>query len=332
MLDADGDEVAFESPTREVPVADGFEVEPASPPVVDPSVFDVALALEPPDELSLEELAAELDDELALPPVVEPLVVDEAVEPEPVTAAAPVELGDASALELPVVAVLLLFTVTAMLPPFALVVLVVEGVWVAVEPPCEPLPLWVGETVELLLPPEAVPDADGELLMLTLPPLMVLVDDGDEVAVELPTLDVPVACGDEVEVEDPPVVVPVVDEFELALPPDPLLVAVAPAPPVVPLLVVVAAEPEPVTAAVPSANAGETPATTRPATATPASADALAPLRMVRRSNASRLKYCMRIASMKNWAAVSSRSANVMEALSHLAQLNTATGIQTKKT
>ncbi len=124
MLDADGDEVAFESPTREVPVADGFERELASPPVVDPSVFDVALALDPPDELLLEEL----DDELALAPVVEPLVVDEAFEPEPVTAAAPVELGDASALELPVVAPLLVFTVTAMLPPFALVVLVVEGV------------------------------------------------------------------------------------------------------------------------------------------------------------------------------------------------------------
>ena len=135
MLDADGDEVAFESPTREVPVADGFEVELASPPLVEPSVLEVALALDPPDEPSLEELAAELDDELALPPVVEPLVVDEAVEPDPVTVAAPVELGDASALELPVVAVLLLVTVTVMFPPFAFVLFDVEGVWVAVEPP-----------------------------------------------------------------------------------------------------------------------------------------------------------------------------------------------------
>ncbi|HEY8677229.1 MAG TPA: hypothetical protein VIN39_01175 [Candidatus Dormibacteraeota bacterium] len=297
---------------------------------MDPSVFDVALALDPPDELSLEELAAELDDELALPPVVEPLVVDEAFEPEPVTAAAPVELGDASALELPVVAALLPFTVTAMLPPFALALLVVEGVWVAVEPPCEPLPLCVGETVVVLLPPVAVPDAVGELLMLTLPPVRVLVDDGDEVAVEFPTVEVPVACGDEVEVDEPPVAVPVVDEFELALPPDPLLVAVAPAPPVVPLVVVCAVDPEPPMVPVASANAGETPATTRPATATPASADALAPLRMVRRSNASRLKYCMRIASIENWVAVSSRRGDVMAPLSHYGHLNTAMRIRIK--
>ena len=161
---------------RDEPVADGFELELASPPVVEPSVLDFALALDPPDELSLAELA----DEVALLPVVLPLVVDDALEPVPLTAAAPVELGDASALELPVVAVLLLLTVTEMLPPFALVMFIVDGVCVAVEPPCEPLPLCVGDTVEVLLPPDVVPDAVGELLMLTLPPVMLLVEDGDE--------------------------------------------------------------------------------------------------------------------------------------------------------
>jgi len=193
--------------------------------------------------------------------------------------------------------------------------LLVDDDWVALEPPCEPLPLWVGDTVLVLPLPDAVPDADGELLMFTLPPLTLLVEEGDDVAVELPTCEVPVAEGEEVELEEPPVVLPVVDEFELALPPLPLLVAVAPSPPVVPLVVVWAVEPEPPMVAVESANAGETPATTRPATATPAIADALAPLRMVRRSNASRLKYCMRIASMNNWVAVSSRGPNVMAAL-----------------
>ncbi len=152
----------------------------------------------------------------------------------------------------------------------------------------------------MVLPlPVAVPDAVGELLIVTLPPLTLLVDDGDEVAVELPTCEVPVADGDDVELEEPPVVLPVVEEFELALPPLPLLVAVAPVPLLlVPLVVVWAVDPDPPMVAVESANAGETPATTRPATATPANADALAPLRMVRRSNASGLKYCMRFASM----------------------------------
>lgn len=297
VLDADGEEVAFESPTVDEPVAEGLELEVASPPVVEPSVLEWALALDP-------ELLSPLPDELAVAvaplPVVLPFVVDEALDPELVMLADPVELGDASALEAPVVADPLLLTVTEILPPLALVLLLVEDDCVALEPPCDPPPLWLGDTMLVLSLPAAVPDAVGELLMLTLLPVTLLLEEGDEVAVELPAWDVPVAEGDEVELDEPPVVLPLVDEFALALPPLPLLVAVAPAPPVVPPVVVWAVEPEPPMAAVESANAGETPATTRPATATPASADALAPLRMVRRSNASRVKYCMRIASMNS--------------------------------
>ncbi len=299
MLDADGDELALDAPTVDVASAEGFELEVASPPVVDPSVVDLALALDPADEL-LSPLPDELDDADAPLPVVLPFVVDDALDPELLIAAAPVELGDASALDAPVAAEPVLLTVTEILPPLAFVVLLVAEDCVPVDPPCEPLPLWVGDTVLLLLPPDAFPDADGELLIFTLPPVTLLVDVGDDVAVELPTCEVPVADGDEVELAEPPVAVPLVDEFALALPPLPLLVAVAPVPLLlVPLVVVWAVEPDPPMVAVESANAGETPATTRPATATPANADALAPLRMVRRSNASGLKYCIRIASMK---------------------------------
>ena len=289
MLDADGEEVAFEAPTFDVALAEGSALEVALPPVVEPLVVDLALALDPAEEL-LSPLPDEVDEADAPLPVVLPFVVEDALDPELLITAAPVELGDASALEAPVVAEPLFATVTAIFPPPAVVLLLVDDVCVPLEPPWEPLPLWVGDTVVLLPLPVAVPDAVGELLMVTLPPLTLLVDEGDEVAVELPTCEVPVADGEEVELDDPPVVLPVVEEFELALPPLPLLVAVAPLPLLlVPLVVVWAVEPDPPTVAVESANAGETPATTRPATATPASADARAPLRMVRRSNASGL-------------------------------------------
>lgn len=237
VLDADGDELALDAPTVDVALAEGFELEVAFPPVVDPSVVDLALALDPADELS-SPLPDELDEADAPLPVVLPFVVEDALDPELLIAAAPVECGEASALEAPVVADPLLRTVTEILPPPAVVLLLVDDVCAPLEPPCEPPPLWVGETVLVFPLPVAVPDAVGELLMVTLPPVKLLVDVGDEVAVELPTREVPVADGDEVELEEPPVVVPLVDELALALPPLPPLVAVAPAPLVPPLVVV----------------------------------------------------------------------------------------------
>ncbi len=126
MLDADGEEVAFDGPTVDVALAEGSELEVALPPEVDPLVVDLALALDPAEEL-LSPLPDELDDADAPLPVVLPFVVEDALDPELVMAADPVELGDASALDAPVVAEPLLATVTEILPPPAFVLLLVDA-------------------------------------------------------------------------------------------------------------------------------------------------------------------------------------------------------------
>jgi hypothetical protein len=54
-------------------------------------------------------------------------------------------------------------------PQLAVTPLVVVADWVPLEPACEPLPLPVGETFSLLLPPLAVPSAVGLQVIVMLP-------------------------------------------------------------------------------------------------------------------------------------------------------------------
>ncbi|MDQ6884734.1 MAG: hypothetical protein M3077_10960 [Candidatus Dormibacteraeota bacterium] len=100
-LVAEGFEVAFESPTVEIPVASGEEEELALPPFVVLLVLEFALALEPPP-FSLDDDPEALA--LALLPLVLPVVAEFALEPEPVIAATAFEIASASALDTPVTA------------------------------------------------------------------------------------------------------------------------------------------------------------------------------------------------------------------------------------
>ncbi len=188
VLLADGEEVAFESPAFAVPFALGVECELASPPVVLPLVLELLFALDPPSEESLPDAVA-----LLAPPLVLPVADEFALEPEPLTSAAPVAVGEASALERPVVALLVPDIVTLVVPPLALSVLDVLCVCVALEPPCDPPPPPDGDPFAVLLPPLALPLAIGLIWMLTCPPDRVLVAEGDEVAAELPTWAEPLA-------------------------------------------------------------------------------------------------------------------------------------------
>ena len=163
---AEGVEVAFESPTVEVPVAVGEEEELALPPFVVLLVVEFALALEPPP-LSLDDVPVALA--LALLPFVSPVVAEFALEPEPVMAAAATEIASASALERPVIAWPLRVYETVIVPQLADTPLVVEDDWVPLDPACEPSPLPEGVTLSLLLPPVAVPSAIGLQVIVMLP-------------------------------------------------------------------------------------------------------------------------------------------------------------------
>ncbi len=145
---------------------------------------------------------------------------------------------------------------TLITPQVAITELLVVEVWVAVDPPCEPSPLWLGVTLALLLPPLAVPIAVGLQVMSMFPATISLVADGFEVAFELPTVDVPVAWGDDEESAFPPFVVLLVLEFALALEPPPFspddepeALALALLPFVLPVVAEFALEPEPAIAA-----------------------------------------------------------------------------------
>jgi hypothetical protein len=162
VLRAAGEEVAFESPAFAVPFALGVDCELASPPVVLPPVLELLFALEPPPEESLPDALA-----LLAPPLVLPVVEEFALEPELLTEAVPVAVGEASAFELPVIALLLPDIVTLVVPPLALSVLDVFCVWVAPEPPCDPPPLPDGDTFRVLPPPLALPLAVALIRMLT---------------------------------------------------------------------------------------------------------------------------------------------------------------------
>lgn len=162
-----------------------------------------------------------------------------------------------------------------MMPQVAITALLVIDVCVAVDPPCDPEPLWVGTTFALLFPPFAVPIAVGLHVMSMFPAMISLVAEGFDVAFESPTLDVPLALGFEEEVASPPVVEPVVFDVALALEPpeswlddEPDAVALALLPLVLPLVDDLALDPEPVTAAAPSdiasASAAEFPTIARP--------------------------------------------------------------------
>ena len=63
----------------------------------------------------------------------------------------------------------------------------VDAVWVPLDPACEPLPLPVGDTFSLLLPPLAVPSAIGLQVIVMFPAWTVLDADGEELAFESPT-------------------------------------------------------------------------------------------------------------------------------------------------
>ena len=200
--------------------------------------------------------------ETPLPAPTVPVVVVLPFEPELETAAAPFELGEASALELPVMAALVIWYMTLITPQVAITVLLVVDVCVADDPPCDPSPLWLGVTLASLLPPLALPSAIGLQVMSMLPATISLVAVGFEVAFESPTVELPLAVGEEDELASPPFVVPLVVEFPLALDPpelslvdepeeDPDALALAPLPLVLPVVEVVALEPELVMAAMP---------------------------------------------------------------------------------
>jgi hypothetical protein len=151
---------------------------------------------------------------------------------------------------------------TLITPQVAITELLVVEVWVAVDPPCDPSPLWLGVTSAVLLPPLASPIAVGLHVMSMLPAMISLVASGFEVAVELPTVELPFADGFEEELASPPLVVPLVLEFPLALEPpavslfeepddDPEALALALLPLVLPVVEVVALEPELLMAAMP---------------------------------------------------------------------------------
>ncbi len=164
---------------------------------------------------------------------------------------------------------------TLITPQVAITELLVVDVCVAVEPPCDPSPLWLGVTLASLLPPLAVPIAVGLQVMSMFPAMISLVAEGFEVAFESPTVDVPVASGEEEELALPPFVVLLVLEFALALEPppfslddDPEALALALLPFVLPFVAELAPDPDPLMAAtafeIASASALETPVTAWP--------------------------------------------------------------------
>ncbi|MEO6795606.1 MAG: hypothetical protein ABI401_04655 [Candidatus Dormibacter sp.] len=256
--------------TRPSPEASAFEVESALPPEVLLVVDEPASAAASPLE------ASSLDPVVALAvasaPVVMSVVSDEALAPESVTVPVPVAVIPAVTEVSPTAPVLVCVVValTVNPPEPASAVLLTDGVTVWLIAPVAPLPSQSALQDELesaqveVAAPVAVLSALGLDVIVVFPVLFELSDDGSTVIWFPETVPVPYACGVEYTVALPPVVLLLVVEVPTAVASPlelssllPVAAVALPAPPVVvPLVVLVALAPEPVTLPFPVAVIG----------------------------------------------------------------------------